>query len=88
MVVPCWNHVFSRVQATQVGIVHGGPLLEPRVFTCPGHPGQYVTWLHRVGTTCHDVSKPPRGVSNMVVLSWIHVFSRVLATQGYLTLWS
>ena len=42
MVVPSWNHVFLRVQATQGGIEHGGPELEPRVFTCPGHPGNHV----------------------------------------------
>ena len=36
----------------------------------------------RAGTTCFHVSKPPRGVSNMVVPSWNHVFLRVQATQG------
>ena len=81
MVAPSWNHVFSRVQAAQVGIEHGGPELEPRVFTCSGHPGGYLTWWPRAGTTCFHVSRPPRGVSNMVVLRWNHVFSRVQATQ-------
>eukprot|EP00959_Pyramimonas_sp_CCMP1952_P411904 8631577-Pyramimonas_sp.AAC.1 len=30
MVVPSWNQVFSRVQATQVDICYGGLELEPR----------------------------------------------------------
>ena len=46
MVVPSWNHVFSRVQTTQ---------------------GWYLTWWSRAGTMCLYVSRPPRGVSNMVV---------------------
>ena len=38
-----------------------------------------------VGPSCY-VFRPPRGVSNMVVLRWNHVFSRVQATHGgYLT---
>ena len=36
MVAPSWNHVFPRVQATQVGVQHGGPELEPRVFPGKG----------------------------------------------------
>ena len=56
--------------------------LESRVFTCPGHPGGYLTWWSRAGTTCFHVSRPDRGVSNMVVLRWNRVFSRVHATQG------
>ena len=51
-------------------------------------PRRYLTWRSRAGTTCFHVSRPPRGVSNMVVPSWNHVFSRVQATQvGYLTWW-
>ena len=80
MVAPRRNHVFSRVQATQEGIQHGGPALEPRVFTCPGRPGGYLTWWSRAGTTCFHVSRPPICVSNMVVPSWNNVFSRVQAT--------
>ena len=82
MVVPSWNHVFSRVHATQGGIYHGGPELEPRVFTCTCHPWGYLTWWSCAETVCFHVSRPPRGVSNMVVLCWNHVFFRVHATQG------
>ena len=81
IMVPSWNHVFSRVQATQGGIQHGGPELEPRVLTSPGRTRGYPTLWSRAGTTCFHVSRPPRGVSNMVVPSWSHVFSRVHATQ-------
>ena len=31
---------------------------------------------------CFHVYRPPLGVSNMVVLRWNRVFSRVHATQG------
>ena len=51
-------------------------------FTCPGHTRGYLTWLSRTGTTCCYVSRPPKGVSYMVVPSWSHVFSGVQATQG------
>ena len=80
MVVPCWNHVYSRVQATQVGIVHGGPLLDPRVFTCPGHTVVSNMVVLSWNLDFH-VSTPPRGVSNMAVPRWNHVFSGVQATQ-------
>ena len=81
IVVPSWNHMFSRAQVVQGGIEHGGPELEPRVFTCPGHTGGYLTWWSCAGTTCFHVFRPSRGVSNMVVPRWNHVFSRVQATQ-------
>ena len=63
MVVPRWDHVFLRVQAT------------PEV-------SNFLTWRSRAGTMCFHVFRPPRGVSNMVVLCWNHVFSRVQATPG------
>ena len=44
--------------------------------------GGYLTWWSRAGTTCFHVSRPDRGVSNMVVLRWNRVFSRVHAIQG------
>eukprot|EP00959_Pyramimonas_sp_CCMP1952_P166464 3479547-Pyramimonas_sp.AAC.1 len=34
-----------------------------------GHPMGYLTWLPRTGATCSNVSKPPMGVSNMIVPS-------------------
>ena len=37
--IPC--KLEPRVQATKVGILHGGPELKPRVFTCAGRPGGY-----------------------------------------------
>ncbi len=52
-----------------------------RVFTCAGHPGGYLTWWSRAGTICFYVSRPPRGVSNMIVPNWNHVFLRVQAAQ-------
>eukprot|EP00959_Pyramimonas_sp_CCMP1952_P370522 7760151-Pyramimonas_sp.AAC.1 len=33
------------------GIEHAVPELEPRRFTCPGHPSGYRTWWSRAGTT-------------------------------------
>ena len=87
MVVPSWNHVFSRVQATQGGVSN---MVAPRwhhVFSrAQATQMGYLTWWFRVGTTCFYVSRPPRGVSNMVLPRWLHVFLRVQATQtGYLT---
>ena len=82
MVAPSWNHVLSSVLATRGGISHGGPALEPRVFTCPGHPGGYLTLWPRAGTMRFHVSPPHRGVSNMAVPRVNQMFSRVHAAQG------
>ena len=41
------------------------------------------------GDPTNSQKRPPRGVSNMTIPSWSHVFSRVQAPQGgYLTWWS
>ena len=83
IVAPSWNHVFSRVQATQGGYLtwwsRAGTIC---FYVSRPLKGGYLTWWPCAGTTCFYVSRPPRGVSNMVVPSWNHVFSRVQATQG------
>ena len=53
-----------------------------RVFSRVLATQSYLTWLSRAGTACFHVSRPPGGLSNMVVLRWSRVFSRVQATQG------
>eukprot|EP00959_Pyramimonas_sp_CCMP1952_P192612 4027589-Pyramimonas_sp.AAC.1 len=63
MVVPSCHHAFLLVQAT-------------RGATQEGHLGGYLTWLPRAGPTCVNVSRPPRGVFNMMSPDWSHVVSR------------
>eukprot|EP00959_Pyramimonas_sp_CCMP1952_P185199 3872600-Pyramimonas_sp.AAC.1 len=53
------KHGTSDVPRPHEGsISHGGPELEPRVLTCPGHPGGDLTWWSRAGTMCFHVSRP------------------------------
>eukprot|EP00959_Pyramimonas_sp_CCMP1952_P252114 5267743-Pyramimonas_sp.AAC.1 len=59
---------------------HPGSYLTPlsrartACFNCPGHYGVYLTWLSQAGTTCFYLSRPHKGVSNMVVPSKDYVF--------------
>ena len=45
----------------------GGPELEPRAFTCPGHTEMHLAWFPKAGTICFYAPRPPRGVLNMGV---------------------
>eukprot|EP00959_Pyramimonas_sp_CCMP1952_P081588 1704392-Pyramimonas_sp.AAC.1 len=66
----------------QGGIQLDGPEMESPFFTCPGHPEGYPTWWSRAGTMFVSFSRPPTGVSNMIVPRKDSVFERVQATQG------
>ena len=69
--------VFHRKNKSAARFVHN-----PREITGSGdstiskkcHTGGYSTWWSRAVTTCFHVSRPPRGVSNLVVSRWNRVF--------------
>eukprot|EP00959_Pyramimonas_sp_CCMP1952_P326689 6838496-Pyramimonas_sp.AAC.1 len=64
--------------------------MEARRFTCPRHPGGYLTWWSRAGPP-FPVSRPhrpPRWVSNMLVPSWNHAFHLSRPPRGCLRWWS
>ena len=82
MVVPSWNHVFSRVQATQRAYLTWWPRAGTMCFYVSRPPrGVSNMVVPRWNHVFLRVQATPE-VSNMLVLSWNHVLSRVHAAQG------